>query len=610
MTGHLSKLESLCTEILSNIAFHLGTIEPLGPPSDLISFLLCSTKIYSSLALSNNYDLYARIFTCKFDISALPRRFPSRWATNKCLALELKKRFLALGRIKIGQLASREQLVDDLWTVYLAWLENDGQNESQLLKWAELSKYLKHVIGASIRMGIFQWFVDSEPTALVVWLLWMTTDQDELASESQGFRLDFQRLLQPFIIAGFRHPSFHAPDEFFSLPLCPHTYPPDPSSPSYSSAGIPELPPSSPPRDRPVVRQIIHYSHPLTLSSPPLTAAALLASVSRTETQLRLDYQSDGYADWKANRRRQLSNHPQTRAERDALGLMCPSMEDLDDFETSSSVTFAQRLSETPTAGTEKESSDFGSQRFDEDWYRLVSCFDPWGDEPPLRGKVFSPGTMAGRWRGRLLVPSISHFITHAIQTSNPALVSTVPIYHHEVSFTLREHHCLEPNIPLPVGADEWAHDVLNAWFPADTIITTLKDAIEISAPSAGVQTRYETCSPHYPDTPPYLSKVTYPKSYDELDNTNAAPMEEYATDTIPAEDMAYIDDDGWDDTVEHVSSGITDIILTGETDKQHGNAWGHFTFVGRVRPWDGLVALLRTPVRLFYHLCRLFHIN
>lgn len=27
--------------------------------------------------------------------------------------------------------------------------------------------------------------------------------------------------------------------------------------------------------------------------------------------------------------------------------------------------------------------------------------------------------------------------------------------------------------------------------------------------------------------------------------------------------------------------------------------AWGHYTFLGRVRPWDGLIALVRLPVRV-----------
>jgi len=38
--------------------------------------------------------------------------------------------------------------------------------------------------------------------------------------------------------------------------------------------------------------------------------------------------------------------------------------------------------------------------------------------------------------------------------------------------------------------------------------------------------------------------------------------------------------------------------LLTLQTDEKYGTAWGEFTIVGRVRPWDGLILLLRTPVR------------
>ena len=79
----------------------------------------------------------------------------------------------------------------------------------------------------------------------------------------------------------------------------------------------------------------------------------------------------------------------------------------------------------------------------------------------------------------------------------------------------------------------------------------------------------------------------------------------------------SYHDDDE-EDTYETACSGIRDIIITGEvshlflrrplagnfpfftqTDSYHGMAWGRFTFLGRVRPWDGLIALVRVPVRI-----------
>jgi hypothetical protein len=67
---------------------------------------------------------------------------------------------------------------------------------------------------------------------------------------------------------------------------------------------------------------------------------------------------------------------------------------------------------------------------------------------------------------------------------------------------------------------------------------------------------------------------------------------------------------------LSHLSSGVRDILITGkvsyavdflrtlaysswtQTGSRHGDAWGHFTIRGRVRAWDGLVVLLRFPVR------------
>jgi|SRR6266404_2578164 len=38
---------------------------------------------------------------------------------------------------------------------------------------------------------------------------------------------------------------------------------------------------------------------------------------------------------------------------------------------------------------------------------------------------------------------------------------------------------------------------------------------------------------------------------------------------------------------------------LCRQTDPYHGMAWGRFTFLGRVRSWDGLLALVRVSVRV-----------
>lgn len=41
---------------------------------------------------------------------------------------------------------------------------------------------------------------------------------------------------------------------------------------------------------------------------------------------------------------------------------------------------------------------------------------------------------------------------------------------------------------------------------------------------------------------------------------------------------------------------GIQDIFVFGETEPAHAEAWNPFTFRGRVRRWDGLVCIVRTP--------------
>ncbi|KAI0095185.1 hypothetical protein BDY19DRAFT_902185 [Irpex rosettiformis] len=60
-----------------------------------------------------------------------------------------------------------------------------------------------------------------------------------------------------------------------------------------------------------------------------------------------------------------------------------------------------------------------------------------------------------------------------------------------------------------------------------------------------------------------------------------------------------YEDDEGWEEYVENTCNGIQDIVITGETIHSHGQAWQHYRFYGRVRRWDGLVALVRKPTSI-----------
>jgi hypothetical protein len=87
----------------------------LGPPSSLCTLSLVCRHVHDAVSINKNSRLFAEIFRFKFDYRAPVRRFSERWLTTRCLAIELVKRFTALGRIR--QRSSLRH--DDLWTCYL-----------------------------------------------------------------------------------------------------------------------------------------------------------------------------------------------------------------------------------------------------------------------------------------------------------------------------------------------------------------------------------------------------------------------------------------------------------------------------------------------------------
>ncbi|KAF6748348.1 hypothetical protein DFP72DRAFT_916481 [Ephemerocybe angulata] len=48
---------------------------------------------------------------------------------------------------------------------------------------------------------------------------------------------------------------------------------------------------------------------------------------------------------------------------------------------------------------------------------------------------------------------------------------------------------------------------------------------------------------------------------------------------------------------VEQCGEGVEDVVITGGMDEQHRLAWGKNIYYGRVRPWDGLIAIMRISV-------------
>lgn len=179
--GQRSPFERLTSEVLVRIAFFVGTSSLLGPPTDLLALVSTSRAVYDVLSFTSNKHLWAEIFTVKFDTEAAARRLSPRWATSQCRAEECKKRLATMKRIRRGTMDELHHL-SDLWTAYLMLLESDGRNESQLIEWCDIRRFLYSAISyrASAPQGSLSlWFIDTEGTALVLCLLWMTASAGE-----------------------------------------------------------------------------------------------------------------------------------------------------------------------------------------------------------------------------------------------------------------------------------------------------------------------------------------------------------------------------------------------------------------------------------------------
>lgn len=174
-------MEHLTPELTSRIALSALLTEDgasPGPPSTILPLSRTCRSLNRSLALNQNWALLADIFCLKFDTLAASRRFPHSYLSVTHYALELKRRFNALKRIKAGVM-DEATLLDDLWVAYLLMLENDGLNAEQL-NWADLTTYLYDLLGTYTSSTSL--LKDPKIMSLVVWLIWLTSTYGELCS--------------------------------------------------------------------------------------------------------------------------------------------------------------------------------------------------------------------------------------------------------------------------------------------------------------------------------------------------------------------------------------------------------------------------------------------
>ncbi|OCH90522.1 hypothetical protein OBBRIDRAFT_812656 [Obba rivulosa] len=538
MFSQKTRLCTLPDNVLVHIAVELALIHPLGPPTGLVSLLQVCRHVHSTLRLETNTGF------------APNRRIGAHAVHSPNLATQLRKHCIALKHIRSGDIFS-ESLQDDLWTAYIMLLENDGKNAAQLLEYARVDEDGDQYGG---------WPPETTVNALAIWICWMTMDE----------------------VTGIVHyPYFHSPDNHFDFPISPVFGSTAPLA-RKTSHGFWHIY-----RDANAVRKrIIYYGLHLDISSPLVSLGARLLFLT-----LRRSPSSGGGG---------LEGHP-TKADIAELNANWDMrLYDRGSWDWRSELTTEDRGREDH--GVWHKGLKAKSAMWDTDWARTVGCIDPTRLNLD-KGCVYALGMLTGLWKGRSTVP-ILRFGDFPEDACNR---------HAYDELGLAGHHCVNPEIPIPPGGngDEHEDGLCNAWFPTDTSFFESNGVVRIKRASTGLISTYETHKKGRPNS----HKETAPHPLQQAPIQIPPPLELEQARTHMNETLGEgVDVDeilegviesksGLDDSevgagssrhssssnnsaMDGVCRGIQDIIVTG--------VWGSFNYYGRVRSWDGLIAIVR----------------
>ncbi|KAF9221739.1 hypothetical protein BS17DRAFT_757110 [Gyrodon lividus] len=164
----------------------------------------------------------------------------------------------------------------------------------------------------------------------------------------------------------------------------------------------------------------------------------------------------------------------------------------------------------------------------------------------------YIPGTVSGRWQGSFIAPFQE---VYQSMLSSPEAPSPFPTFgRFPLYVRFRELYCYSPSLPLSVNAEE--KSFLNAFLPIGCRWHESESGIEFTGGNENAS--FKACY-----TPPRPSH-----HFQDLGNANDAS-------TI----------------------GAFDVIITGVTEEPYAAAWNGYKYIGRIRPSDGLVVLLREPL-------------
>lgn len=704
-------ITDLPTELLDRIFFQLAANQPLGPPHAVLPFIRTCKTIYNKL---KNPVSWARVFRLKFDCGSVQRR--EFTPTSKHYLDQLIRYSRALQVLRAcdpyrghEETNDSEMSLDDaLMTGVVLMMENDGKNVRQLCEYAQAHRVLKDLVRYSLyREMQFNngWPSENKRNAFALFLFWIITSEETIASETDQEREQISTALLPMVVVPYRYPSSHAPPQHFRLPF-PSTLPSAPTSfPPTAHGPYPVWPPS----DRSMT--VGFYGTRLVLHVPLVAPTATLLFFARQEytplpipfhlprTRAELVAQEPGptqedvhelnwgwvvrlpqgkrvgpvsfneseeshmgaswrwgvgdhinpFSDSWATHAVENGNHITSSVSRSQSGrsgteIADPSVHSVASTSSSSSPSYStsspqssplwERTRKAPhtTYQLPTQGPHTFSRRWDADWWRMRLCGDPWVPRLPP-GQVFEPGCLNGLWQGRFMTLGEEQLRT---LISNPTFPGALK-FRADMRFILqpfyiclREAHSVAPrasstsscssststareaatavdlgsrpttvNVEGNTGAGGgagtttgWYENMTNAWFDGECGGTRF--AIRRRMGSE----RVRECENAQDEEVAEIEVVDM-----EGGNRRKGVFPCWRA-RDPKGKKSERDDEmifasaglGMSSSSSSSSTGVREVYVVGSSLPRHRAAWGHHEFYGRVRPWDGLVGILRRP--------------
>lgn len=231
---------------------------------------------------------------------------------------------------------------------------------------------------------------------------------------------------------------------------------------------------------------------------------------------------------------------PANRQEALSRGILLgPTKEDVDHFNTHCNTRLICSRSDDPQVD-----GYLKSRSHDADWSRSLA------GTPPTMSGYYIPGTLTGYWQGSSMTPFLD---VYKSMMSSPEAPSALPFFgRFPLYIHFREYYCYSPTTPVPVERD--GNTFFNAFMPQGCRSYKVENGIEFIGKNNSFRTTYVPL--RRPQNSPQCSDVQDPSH----------------------------------------SGEIRDVIIVGETEEPYASAWRGYKYVGRVRPSDGLIVLVREP--------------